>query len=107
MNKLGDYINELMMVIKNTEEKPFVRKLAIEELKKLDHDLTSFILEYMDDIEEDILSQPSALVKNNHVPSKDINFENLPVDWPLPTHTSSLEVLPVSTSASILSITRL
>ena len=65
------------MVIKNTEEKPFVRKLAIEELKKLDHDLTSFILEYMDDIEEDILSQPSALVKNNHVPSKDINFEEI------------------------------
>ena len=35
MNKLGLHITNLMLTIRDKNEKPFVRELAIEELKKL------------------------------------------------------------------------
>ena len=41
-----------MLVIRDTEEKPFIRELALEELKKLSEDIGSFIFEYIDEIEE-------------------------------------------------------
>ena len=52
MNKLGLHITNLMLVIRDTEEKPFIRELALEELKKLSEDIGSFIFEYIDEIEE-------------------------------------------------------
>jgi len=52
MNKLGLYINNLMSTIQSTDEKPFVRELALEELKKLNDDIASFIFNYIDEIEE-------------------------------------------------------
>ena len=33
MNKLGLHITNLMLTIRDTEEKPFIRELALEELK--------------------------------------------------------------------------
>ena len=52
MNKLGLHITNLMLTIRDTEEKPFVRELALEEIKKLNDDIASFIFEYIDEIEE-------------------------------------------------------
>ena len=52
MNKLGLHITNLMLTIRDTEEKPFVRELALEELKKLNNDISSFIFEWIDEIEE-------------------------------------------------------
>ena len=52
MNKLGLYINNLMSTIQNTDEKPFVRELALERLKIINHDISSFIFNYIDEIEE-------------------------------------------------------
>ena len=52
MNKLGLHITNLMLTIRDTEEKPFIRELALEELKKLSEDIGSFIFEYIDEIEE-------------------------------------------------------
>jgi len=52
MNKLGLHITNLMLTIRDTEEKPFVRELALEELKKLHDDTASFIFEWMDEIED-------------------------------------------------------
>ena len=52
MNKLGLHITNLMLTIKDTEEKPFIRELALDELKKLSSDIGSFIFEYIDEIEE-------------------------------------------------------
>ena len=52
MNKLGLHITNLMLTIRDTEEKPFVRELALEELKKLHDDTASFIFECMDEIED-------------------------------------------------------
>ena len=48
MNKLGLYINNLMSTIQNTDEKPFVRELALERLKKINNDISSFIFNYID-----------------------------------------------------------
>ena len=52
MDKLGSYITNLMLTIRDTEEKPFVRELALEELKKLNSDVSRFIFEWIDEIEE-------------------------------------------------------
>ena len=52
MNKLGSHITNLMLTIRDTEEKPFIRELALEDLKKLNHDVASFIFEHIDEIEE-------------------------------------------------------
>ena len=52
MNKLGLHITNLMLTIRDTEEKPFVRELALEELKKLNGDVSRFIFEWIDEIEE-------------------------------------------------------
>ena len=52
MNKLGSHITNLMLTIRDKEEKPFVRELALEELKKLHDDTASFIFEWMDEIED-------------------------------------------------------
>ena len=52
MNKLGLHITNLMLTIRDTEEKPFVRELALEELKKLHDDTASFIFEWIDEIED-------------------------------------------------------
>ena len=51
-NKLGSYIENLMSTIQDTEEKSFVRELALESLKIVNHDISSFIFEYIDEIEE-------------------------------------------------------
>jgi len=50
-NKLGSYINNLMDTIKNTEEKSFLRALALDELKKLNDDISQFASLHMDEIE--------------------------------------------------------
>ena len=52
MNKLGLYVSNLMETIRNTDEKPFVRELALERLKIINHDISSFIFNYIDEIEE-------------------------------------------------------
>ena len=52
MNKLGLHITNLMLTIRDTEEKPFVRELALEELKKLNSDVSRFIFDWIDEIEE-------------------------------------------------------
>ena len=41
-----------MSTIQNTDEKPFVRELALERLKIINHDISSFIFNYIDEIEE-------------------------------------------------------
>jgi len=51
MNKLGLYINNLMSTVKNTEEKPYLRELAIDELKKLNDNVSEFILGWINDID--------------------------------------------------------
>ena len=51
-NKLGSYINNLMTTIVDKEERFFVRKLAFNELTNLKEDITDFIFEYIDEMED-------------------------------------------------------
>ena len=49
-----------MLTIRDGDEKHFIRKLAINELIKLKDDVSSFILEHMDEIEELAFKKPSS-----------------------------------------------
>jgi len=51
MDKLGLYINNLMMTIVDKEEKFFLRKLAFEELFKLKSDTSDFLARYVDEFD--------------------------------------------------------
>ena len=52
MNKLGLHITNLILTVQDTEEKPFIRELALEELKKLSSDISRVIFDRIDEIEE-------------------------------------------------------
>ena len=67
MNKPGLHITNLMLTIRDTEEKPFVRELALEELKKLNDDVSRFIFEWIDEIEELSTVFGSQLEPNNQM----------------------------------------
>ena len=51
-NKLGLYITNLMTTSIDTDLPKFVRILAFEELKKLHDDMSRFLFDHIDDIEE-------------------------------------------------------
>ncbi len=67
MNKLGLHITNLMLTIRDTEEKPFIRELALEELKKLSGDVSRFIFEWIDEIEELTSKWPIETKNNNQM----------------------------------------
>ena len=67
MNKLGSHVTNLMLTIRDTEEKPFIRELALEELKKLNDDVSRFIFEWIDEIEELSTVFGSQLEPNNQM----------------------------------------
>tara|TARA_B100000131_G_scaffold251322_1_gene244883 strand:+ start:1966 stop:2181 length:216 start_codon:yes stop_codon:yes gene_type:complete len=67
MNKLGLHITNLMLTIRDTEEKPFIRELALEELKKLSSDVSRFIFEWIDEIEELTSKWPIETKNNNQM----------------------------------------
>tara|TARA_R100000995_G_C3460960_1_gene113109 strand:- start:823 stop:1053 length:231 start_codon:yes stop_codon:yes gene_type:complete len=52
MDKLGSFINNLMVTIIDKEERFFVRKLAFDEVQKLNHDITDFIFKYIDEMKD-------------------------------------------------------
>ena len=52
MDKLGLYINNLMTTVIDKEEKFFLRKLAFNELEKLNSDVSGFLARYVDEFDE-------------------------------------------------------
>ena len=60
MDKLGLYITNLMLTVRDSEEKHFIRELALNELIKLKDDISSFILEHIDEIEDLAFKKPSS-----------------------------------------------
>ena len=52
-NKLGSYILNLMATIVDSEEKQFVRDLALSELTRLNVNVNEFIIKYKKDDSED------------------------------------------------------
>ena len=52
-NKLGAYIQKLMTVILDKEEEQFTKDLAYSELKRLNTDVSEFLLKNRKDDEEE------------------------------------------------------
>ena len=52
MDKLGLYITNLMLIVNDREQTDIIRELALEKLKELSKDLSDFIFNYIDEIEE-------------------------------------------------------
>ena len=69
MDKLGLYINNLMATIVDREEKHFSRKLAFNELQRLNHDIGSFLIkwddEFIDDSKEENKNQTELNFEEN------------------------------------------
>ena len=49
MNKLGTYIEKLMTVVIDNEEEQFVKELAYSELKRLNSDVSEFLVKHYKD----------------------------------------------------------
>jgi len=52
VDKLGLYITNLMLIVNDREQTDIVRELALEKLKELSKDLSDFIFNWIDEIEE-------------------------------------------------------
>jgi len=50
MNKLGNYITQLMTTIIDSEENQFVKELALSELRRLNVDVNEFIGKHTKDM---------------------------------------------------------
>ena len=54
MNKLGSYIQKLMVTVIDKEQEPFVQELALGELRRLNVDMNDFIRKHTkDDFDEE------------------------------------------------------
>ena len=69
MNKLGDYITKLMTTVIDKEQEQFVKDLALNELSKLNVDLTDFIRKHTKDTydKEKEKQQKQLLQEDNNV----------------------------------------
>ena len=92
MNKLGLHITNLMLSIKDTEEKPFIRELALDELKKLSSDIGSFIFEYIDEIEELNSAVPKGYDEDEANKRMDIIGQNGPTGEHYDKNQTELEL---------------
>ena len=92
MNKLGLHITNLMLTIKDTEEKPFIRELALDELKKLSSDIGSFIFEYIDEIEELNSAVPKGYDEDEANKRMDIIGQNGPTGVHYDKNQTELEL---------------
>jgi hypothetical protein len=54
-NKLGQYIQKLMTTVIDTEEDEFVRQLTWTELKRINKDISEFLLK--NEVDEDIKTE--------------------------------------------------
>jgi hypothetical protein len=52
MDKLGLYINNLMTTVVDREEKYFVRKLAFNEIQRLNGDVGDFLIKWCDKFDD-------------------------------------------------------
>ena len=64
-NKLGSYVLNLMAVIKDSEEKQFVKDLAFDELKKLNINIEEFLRKNSKDDSEEREQTEKQLLQEN------------------------------------------
>ena len=63
MNKLGNYITQLMTTVIDKEQEQFVKDLALSELTRLNVDVNDFIRKYTKDITDDIEKTKKQLLQ--------------------------------------------
>ena len=64
MDKFGSYIQKLMATIVDKNQEEFVINLAIDDLKRLNRDITEFILKNSMDVENKKTSKKQLLQEN-------------------------------------------
>ena len=64
MDKFGSYIQKLMATIVDKNQEEFVINLAIDDLKRLNKDITEFILKNSMDVENKKTSKKQLLQEN-------------------------------------------
>jgi hypothetical protein len=64
-NKLGSYIQSLMTHSINTENDEFIRNLALDELKRLNQDITDFVRKNTKDDSEQREETEKKLLQEN------------------------------------------
>ena len=65
MNKLGNYISKLMMVVLDNEQEQFVRDLALSEIEKLNVDVNEFIRKHKKDDTDKIKETEKMLLQED------------------------------------------
>tara|TARA_B100000287_G_C20566368_1_gene754676 strand:+ start:768 stop:989 length:222 start_codon:yes stop_codon:yes gene_type:complete len=72
MNKLGSYIQKLMVTVIDKEQEPFVQELALSELKRLNVDVNDFIRKHTkDDFDKEKEKQDKKLLQEDKKNVKD------------------------------------
>jgi hypothetical protein len=72
MNKLGSYIQKLMVTVIDKEQEPFVQELALGELRRLNVDMNDFIRKHTkDDFDEEKEKQNKKLLQEDKKNVKD------------------------------------
>ena len=71
MNKLGSYIQKLMVTVIDKEQEPFVQELALSELKRLNVDVNDFIRKHTkDDFDKAKETEKQLLQEDKNVKNK-------------------------------------
>ena len=71
MNKLGNYITQLMTTIIDSEKNQFVKELALSELTRLNVDVNEFIRKHTKDISDEIKKTEKQLLQEEKTNVKD------------------------------------
>ena len=71
MNKLGSYIQKLMVTVIDKEQEPFVQELALGELRRLNVDVNDFIRKHTKDISDEIEKTEKQLLQEDKKNVKD------------------------------------
>ena len=65
MNKLGNYITQLMTAVIDKEQEQLVKDLALSELKRLNVDMEEFIRKHTKDISDEIKKTEKQLLQED------------------------------------------
>ena len=71
MNKLGGYITKLMTTVVDKEQEQFVKELALSELKRLNVDMSDFIIKHTKDDIDKIKETEKKLLQEDKKNVKD------------------------------------
>ena len=71
MNKLGNYITQLMTTVIDKEQEQFVKELALSELARLNVDINDFIRKHTKDDSDEVEKTEKKLLQEDKKNVKD------------------------------------